>query len=42
MSIKQVEKLEIIVHELNIKIEESHRTIQDIQSSKQRISTVRK
>lgn len=38
MSLKQVEKLEIHVHELSIKIEELNRTIIDVQSSKQRIS----
>lgn len=40
MSAKHVEKLEIQVHELNVRIEELNRTIVDITSIKTRISQV--
>jgi uncharacterized protein (DUF1015 family) len=40
VSIKQVEKLEVHVHELTIKIEELNRTIVDITSHKTRLSQV--
>lgn len=40
MSAKQVEKLEIQVHELTIRIEELNRTIVDITSIKTKISQV--
>jgi hypothetical protein len=39
-SFKQVEKLEVHVHELTIKIEELNRTIVDITSHKTRLSQV--
>jgi len=38
MSIKTVEKLEIHISELNVKIEELNRTIVDITSHKTRLS----
>lgn len=41
MSAKHVEKLEIQIHELNIKIEELNRTVIDITSIKTRISQAR-
>jgi len=40
MTMKQVEKMEIHIHELNVKIEEFNKTITDITSVKQRLSSV--
>jgi hypothetical protein len=39
--VKQVEKLELHVHEYTLKVEELNRTIIDITSHKTRLSTVR-
>jgi len=36
--VRQVEKLEVIVHELNIRVEELNRTVIDVTSHKTRIS----
>lgn len=38
MSVKHVERLEITISELNVRIEELNRTIVDITSHKQRLS----
>ena len=40
MYVKQVEKLEVCIHEYSIKVEELNRTIIDITSLKVRISQV--